>query len=123
MRFSLKHNMKMHIKTHTREGLYKCRFCDYQTVQRNNMKNHESAHSKMGHKPTKDPEITLEQQISRPGTVKGKYTLGLETKQNTSVQRESVLEQLNEMGQSANNSTTVNDSNKESSKSEHDELT
>ena len=34
-----------------------------------------------------------------------------------------MLEQLNEMDQSANNSTTVNDSNKESSKSEHDELT
>ena len=44
--FSLRHNLKMHEKTHTRTDLQRCRFCSYETIQKSNMRLHEATHTK-----------------------------------------------------------------------------
>merc|ERR1712126_525650 len=48
--FSLRHNLKMHEKTHTRTDLLQCRFCGYQTIQKSNMRLHEASHGEFGEK-------------------------------------------------------------------------
>lgn len=70
--FSLKHNLKSHLKIHDGRGTF-CRYCGKMFTQSKNLTMHESTHANKGHRMTQDKDVQDKQKLKDTG--KGRKSL------------------------------------------------